>query len=94
MVAKSKGKAPYAKIIDLTLCLHGQVPNATLDITGAAHVYAATMMDGASATQTQLLDNTAWLSDFKRAYTFIPNSLLPENEYQAFFTRVYRYQHE
>jgi len=65
-----------------------------LDTTGAAQVYAETTTDGASATQTQLLDNTAWLSDFKRAYTFIPNSLLPENEYQTFFTRVYRYQHQ
>ena len=77
-----------------SLCLHGQVPSATSDTTGAANAYAETMTDAARATRTQLLDNTAWMSDFKRAHTFIPNSLLPENEYQALFTRVYRYQHE
>ncbi|KAL0038677.1 hypothetical protein WJX79_002702 [Trebouxia sp. C0005] len=68
----------------------GGVPSATFDTTGSAPVYAETTTDGAGATQRQLLDNTAWLSDFKRAYTFIPNSLLPEKEYQAFYTRVYR----
>ena len=46
--------------------------------------------DAAHYTQAEVLDNRAWLSDFKRAHNMIPSHLLPEQEYVPFYTRVYR----
>lgn len=35
--------------------------------------------------------NAAWLSDFRRAHTQIPGSLLSASAFSRFYTRVYRY---
>ena len=42
-------------------------------------------------SEAPLQYNAAWLSDFRRAHTQIPSSMLSGDAFTRFYTRVYRY---